>query len=137
MASDNEKDFPGEWLVTKRLRVKREKSARASPLFIGLGFPRKLKKNEKNALFPDHNYGCYVQTGRAFTKHAVLERDALSALAHAMLAVELFLRVVSEENVISDKYGQPFDPEIDLVFLGTIGRRYQKTKGIKGKQGSV
>ena len=60
MASDNEKDFPDEWLVTKRLRVKREKSARASPLFIGLGFPRKLKKNEKNALFLDHNCGCYV-----------------------------------------------------------------------------
>jgi hypothetical protein len=135
MASKSESGVAPAWLVTRRFKVHRANSEEEVPLFIALGFPRKLRKSEKSSLLVNHDYGCEVQTGRAFTRHVVYGQDALSAIAHAVLALEKFLLSVCEENAVYDEHGRRFEPATDLVLLGTIGRRYlQGKKRVNGSK---
>lgn len=126
MDSSNKESTSVEWLLTKRFRVKRGEKVQLSKLFIGLGSPQKLRKTEKNAMLPDHSYGCMVQTGKSYTRHFVLGRDPFSALAHAVLALEQFLFSVSVECEIYEMDGKRFDKSIDLVLLGPIGHAHLK-----------
>lgn len=134
MASKSADGASVEWLISKRFRVQRPDSKRRTSLFIGLGFPQKFKAREFDALGAGYQYGCLVQTGRSVTKHVVYGRDRFAALAHAVLAIEHFLRSVSEESAIYDLRGGRFDADVDLVVLGIIGHQYLKSKR-RGKKG--
>jgi hypothetical protein len=85
-----------------------------------------------NAAFPNHKYGCTIQTGKALTRHVVYGRDPLSALAHAILALEKFLSVISSDYELYELDGKPFEPSTDLVMFGMMGKRYMK--GDKAKR---
>lgn len=122
------KSVSTKWLITRRLRVRRKQSKQFSALFVGVGVPRKLRKQERSPIFPDHHHGCEVQMGSAITRHIVYGRNAFSALTHALLAVEQFLRITCQKDEVHDEFGERFDPTIELVFLGAIGRQYRKAK---------
>jgi hypothetical protein len=115
---------PQKWLISKTLRLNKTHLKKASSLSVRIGYPRKLRASELDPIFPNHRYGCVIQTGKKITLHVVRGIDAMAALTHALLACELFLHQCSGSAILIKSGGEAFDAEVDNVFLGVVGRRY-------------
>ncbi|HEY4373097.1 MAG TPA: hypothetical protein VGN52_14295 [Burkholderiales bacterium] len=112
------------WIASRTYLVRKKGQSRFREIFVGLTKPRKLRKNEMAVSSSTYKFGCFVQTGKPFTSHAVAGRDELEALCHSILAIENFLITIGKDSDIRNPDGSEFDLSQNGLLFGPIGAIY-------------
>src|SRR5688572_13063118 len=126
MASKHSNMTNVRWIASRSYSVKRGGDKQAQTVLVALTAPRKLRKSEYPIRTELSLYGCVVQTGAVHTRRIVPGRDSAESLSHSLLAIDRFLTTISKSNEIRSLDGKPFDPKVDGLFVGPIGREYKK-----------
>jgi len=69
-------------------------------------------------------YGCLIQVGPDKTRHFVSGEDALKALFHSIICIELNLMVMSCERVLTNIDGTAFDIKQEGFLSGSLAAAY-------------
>lgn len=113
-----------EWLAERTYFSGSTEAAETRPVVVAIGPPRKLKANERPVDSPAFAYGCTIQTGSEFTKRVVGGRDAMEALFHGLLSIDMFLVTLSRKGPLTDGDGKGFVPSADGLLSGPMGKEY-------------
>ena len=119
------------WLAQRRYEARAQGDQQSRTVIVSVGPPRKLASQERPFDSAVNAYGCTVQTGAEFTRRLVCGRDPLEALFHALLSIEMFLISASSNTELVDETGKVFDPSVDGLLSGPIGKEYLRELGAR------
>ena len=112
------------WIATRTYQRRRSDADEWKPLFVGIAAPKKLEPSERVIDGKITEYGCLIQVGLPMTRRFVPGEDALKALFHGILAIEIGLITISNLHSVAHLDGTPFDANREGFLSGTLAATY-------------